>query len=251
LALGAALALAAPSAAAAAARKPACDRAAFRVVLDVGHTAEAPGAISARGVPEFEFNLSLARRIETALMEAGFIRTTLLVIEGATQPGLAERVQRANGMRADLLISIHHDSVPDWLLRTWQFLDTEGRYSDRFSGHSLFVSRDNPRYRQSLLFARALGRALKARGLGYTRHYTLKLMGARRRMLVDAVAGVYRYDQLIVLRESRVPAVLLEAGSIIHHEEELVMRSPGRQEIIAAAVAEAVDSYCRSHGRRR
>ena len=37
-----------------------CKRAAaFRVIIDVGHTEKAPGAISARGVPEFVFNLNL------------------------------------------------------------------------------------------------------------------------------------------------------------------------------------------------
>jgi len=33
---------------------------AFRVIIDVGHTEKAPGAISARGVREFVFNLNLA-----------------------------------------------------------------------------------------------------------------------------------------------------------------------------------------------
>jgi N-acetylmuramoyl-L-alanine amidase len=37
-----------------------CARATFRAVIDVGHTAESPGATSARGVPEFSFNLDLA-----------------------------------------------------------------------------------------------------------------------------------------------------------------------------------------------
>jgi len=29
-----------------------CDRSRFRILVDVGHTAEIPGAMSARGVPE-------------------------------------------------------------------------------------------------------------------------------------------------------------------------------------------------------
>ena len=40
--------------------RSACNRDAFRVIVDVGHTAEAPGAKSARGVYEYEFNLRLA-----------------------------------------------------------------------------------------------------------------------------------------------------------------------------------------------
>src|SRR5262245_43683346 len=61
---------------------PTCDRAAFRLVLDVGHTAQVPGAKSARGLHEFDFNLRLARLIEQQLLDAGFARTVLLVTDG-------------------------------------------------------------------------------------------------------------------------------------------------------------------------
>ena len=54
-------------------------------------------------------------------------------------------------------------------------------------------------------------------------------MGNRRRELLDAQAGVYRYDQLIVLKDTRMPAVLLEAGSIVNRDEELLLATPERQ----------------------
>ena len=41
---------------------PVCDRAGFRVVVDVGHTADVPGARSARVVSEYFFNLRLAKQ---------------------------------------------------------------------------------------------------------------------------------------------------------------------------------------------
>jgi len=85
---------------------------------------------------------------------------------------------------------------------------------------------------------------LKARGLQYTPHYVENFMGHRQRLLVDANVGVYRYDQLIVLRTTQMPAVLLEAGSIINRAEELVMNSPERQALIGAAVTDAVEGFC-------
>src|SRR6516162_7278715 len=54
-----------------------------------------------------------------------------------------------------------------------------------------------------------------------TIQYLLPLMGRYRHELIDAEAGVYRYDHLIVLHSTRKPAVLLEAGSIINRQEEL------------------------------
>lgn len=221
-----------------------CNRAAFRLVLDVGHTAQVPGAKSARGLHEFDFNLNLAKAIERQLIDAGFTKTVLLITEGPALQGLARRVTRANAAHADLLLSIHHDSVPDWMLEKWTYNGEEHSFSDRFKGHSLFVSYDNRDRKGSLRFAHLLGEALKSRGLQYTPHYTDKIMGRRRRVLVDADAGVYRYDQLVVLRHPQMPAVLLEAGSIINRDEELVMGTPEHQAFIGAAVLEAVESFC-------
>jgi N-acetylmuramoyl-L-alanine amidase len=75
-------------------------------------------------------------------------------------------------------------------------------------------------------------------------------MGNRRRELVDAQAGVYRYDQLIVLRETRMPAVLLEAGSIVNRDEELLLATPEHQALIGAAVVQAVDAFCAARSKQ-
>jgi N-acetylmuramoyl-L-alanine amidase len=223
---------------------PSCDRAQFLAIIDVGHTQKAPGATSARGAYEFDFNMQLAKEIHHRLTEIGFTRTTLLVSEGAQHRSLAARVARANAAKADVFLSIHHDSVPDRMLQKWDYEGTPQRYNDQYPGHSIFVSIDNPDYQSSLLFATIIGKELKARGLKYTPHYTDAIMGSRRRLLVDADAGVYRYDQLIVLRQTRMPAVLLEAGSIVNRNDELELQKPERRKLVAVAVGEALDRYC-------
>jgi N-acetylmuramoyl-L-alanine amidase len=224
--------------------QPVCDRAAFRTVVDVGHTADVPGASSARGATEYDFNLRLAQQINKDLRAAGFGRTVLMVSTEPPTAGLYKRAARINDLKADLLLSVHHDAVPDSFLETWQFEGQEQHFNDRFPGHSLFISNDNADPRGSLAFGRLLGNALKARGLRYTPHYTEKFMGNRRRELVDAQAGVYRYDQLIVLKHTRMPAVLLEAGSIVNRDEELLLATPERHALVGAAVVEAVDAFC-------
>jgi N-acetylmuramoyl-L-alanine amidase len=221
-----------------------CARTLFRVVIDVGHTAQVPGAISARGVPEFVFNLSLAERVEEQLLAAGFRSTALLVTEGLARKSLVKRVKRANALAADLFLSIHHDSVPNKLLEKWEFEGEPRGFSDRFKGHSIFISDDNSDRAGSLLFAKMLGDQLRNRGLQYTPHYTQSIMGRRQRILVDAHAGVYRYDQLVVLRNAGMPAVLLEAGSIINRDEELRMSSVEHQALVSGAVVDAVESFC-------
>jgi N-acetylmuramoyl-L-alanine amidase len=237
------------AAAPAAAGASSCDRQHFRTIVDVGHTAAKGGALSARGVYEYEFNLRLAKQIEQKLLAAGFERTVLLITAEAPRAGLFKRVARANAMTADLFLSIHHDAVPDGFLQKWQYEGHEHGYSDRFHGHSIFISNDNPNRGRSLVFAKLLGDQLKARGLIYTPHYTEKFMGHWRHELVDAEAGVYRYDQLVVLRSTRMPAVLLEAGSIVNRDEELELGTPERQALTTDAVADAVESFCGSRAR--
>ncbi len=221
-----------------------CDPSKFRIVLDVGHTAESEGAISARNVAEFVFNLRLAQRIEEKLKAEGFAETRLLLTKGKARPSLIKRVAAANNLQANLFLSIHHDSVPDSLLESWEFEGTKSHFSDRFSGYSVFVSRSNPDFKTSLLFAGLVGKEMKAQGLQYAQQYTQAIMGRYQHPLLNRETGVYSYDQLVVLRKSRMPAVLLEAGSIINRDEELKMDSPERRDIISSGVTAAVKEFC-------
>jgi len=221
-----------------------CQPSAFRVVVDVGHTLNVPGALSARGVPEYAFNLQLAQQIKETLVGAGFDKTVLLISAKAPPIGLFERASIANRLPADLFISIHHDSVPDNLIHTWQYEGQDQQYNDDYPGYALFISNDNADRAGSLQFGNFLGKALQARGLQFTPHYTLPLMGHRRRQLLDADAGVYRYDQLVVLRYTRMPALLLEAGSIVNRQEELELATPERRTLTSDAVAAAVEDFC-------
>jgi N-acetylmuramoyl-L-alanine amidase len=225
-----------------------CARSPFRVLIDVGHTATSPGADSARGVPEYEFNLKLADVIAQSLHEAGFDKTVRLITSGTRVTSLFHRSASANNLQADLFVSIHHDSVPDNLKEAWQYEGKKSYYSDRFSGYAIFVSHDNVDRDGSMAFGHALGQELQKRGLHYTPHYTLPLMGRYRHELVDAEAGVYRYDHLIVLHSTRMPAVLLEAGSIVNRQEELELATPERRLIVAEAVTAAVEEFCASRG---
>lgn len=228
-----------------------CNRPAFRVIVDVGHTSQEPGARSARGITEYEFNLRLVERIARTLQDAGFMNATVLVTEGPARTGLIQRVSRANVSPPDLFLSIHHDSVPEPLLEEWEFEGVKNRFSDRFSGHSMFVSAENADLKGSLQFGMLLGQQLKTRGLQYTPHYTEAIMGKRQRRLVDADAGIYRFDELWVLRAARTPALLFEAGMIVNRNDELVLASDDRRSLVATAMTDAVEQFCRARANRK
>jgi N-acetylmuramoyl-L-alanine amidase len=221
-----------------------CEPAKFRLIVDVGHTVESDGAMSARNVPEYQFNLHLAQRLVEKLKSEGFSTTKLLVTAGKARPSLAARVASANNWHADLFLSIHHDSVPDKLMEKWEFEGKASHFSDRFSGYGLFVSRENRDFETSMRFAKLIGTQMRAQGIKFADQYTLPIMGKYRRDLLDRDAGIYRYDHLIVLMKTNMPAVLLEAGSIINRDEELQMASPARQDRTVNAVTTALKQFC-------
>jgi N-acetylmuramoyl-L-alanine amidase len=215
----------------------------FKIALDVGHTVENQGATSARGVKEYVFNLRLAKDMEKALKDAGFSQTHLFITPGATRAQLFKRVRRANALGVDLFVSIHHNDVQERYKEKWEHGGENRAYGDQFSGHSLFVSRENPRFADSLAFGRLLGIALKEQGLVYTGHHLEDVPGERRQLL-DPDAGVFRYDKLVVLMHTKVPAVLLEAGIIVNRAEELLLETPEHRGRIAQATLAAVSSFC-------
>jgi zinc D-Ala-D-Ala dipeptidase len=212
------------------------------IAIDVGHTATNVGATSARGIGEYEFNLKLAQRVREELLGAGFRSTSLMVTALNGHSGLNQRAARANGMNADIFISIHHDGVRDKYLKPWLYEDKQHFFFDDSTGFSLHVS---PRYEESLRLARIMADQLMASGLHFTTtHEPDNPVGARVPYL-DSSRGIYRRDNLVILKHASMPAVLLEAGVIVNRDEELVVSTPAYQGIIASAVTEAVKKFCK------
>lgn len=230
------LAQAQPQSASAAA--PVC-----RVAIDVGHSVQQPGATSARGVGEFHFNQRMARVLRAVINQRpGTL--AFLINEGGDSIALTARTDAALAQHADLLLSVHHDSLQPRYLSSWTHSGQRRPYSDRFRGHSLFYSNLNPRADTSLAVAQRIGSHLRAAGFTPTLHHAEAIDGERR-VLADPALGVYVFDELVVLKTATMPAVLLECGVILHRDEELLLADPAYQQRLAKAVADAVEEACR------
>ena len=203
------------------------------VAIDIGHSRSNPGAMSARGKVEFEFNLALAETIRQELASRRV--RTLLIGEDGTMEELPKRTAAAAMGGATFFLSVHHDSAQQRYLETWKRDGTEQLFTDRFSGYSLFVSRKNPRVEASLACARAIGSALKAAGLAFSTHHAEGIAGEYREW-ADRSVGVYYFDNLAVLKTAKSPAVLFEAGVIVNRADEPFLKEPGTRRVIARAV---------------
>jgi N-acetylmuramoyl-L-alanine amidase len=212
---------------------PCLANAAPLIAIDVGHSRSNPGAISARGVPEFEFNAALANVVQETLSSRG---TRVVQIAGdGNMPFLQTRTAAARASGATIFLSIHHDSGQPQYLEQWEWEGVARQYIDRFSGFSLFVSRRNPQLAASLRCAGRIGAALRQQGLHPTPHHAEKIPGESKQW-ADRQNGVYYYDNLAVLKTASMPAVLLEAGVILNRVEEQQVQEPGMRNRIAAAI---------------
>ena len=203
------------------------------VAIDVGHSNKHPGAMSARGVPEFEFNAALAKVIRDNLTSHG--TRVVPIAEDGTVADLRARTAAASDGGATFLLSIHHDSAQPQYFQRWEWQGVERGYADQFSGFSLFVSRKNPQLEDSLRCASTIGAALEQQGFHPSPHHAESVPGESREW-ANQDNGVYYYDDLIVLKTAAMPAVLLEAGVIVNRHEEQVIQEPATRRAISAAV---------------
>ena len=200
------------------------------VAVDVGHSLKDSGATSARGRSEFEFNRIFAEVL------AGALRKRDLGVKEINFAGdigsLAARPAKAAG--SDFFIAIHHDSISESYLKTWNWHGEEMTYTDVKRGFGLFVSAQNPDLATSLRCASTIGAVLRRAGFEPTPWH------GRKHLAADAENGVWYYDNLVVLYRTTLPAVLFEAGVIKHREEELELLDPERQARMADALATGI-----------
>jgi N-acetylmuramoyl-L-alanine amidase len=80
------------------------------IVIDPGHGGTQIGAVSPTGLQEKELNLMVARAVAEYLKARG---ARAVLTRNADEPlALADRIGRARAARADIFVSIHHDSHP-------------------------------------------------------------------------------------------------------------------------------------------
>lgn len=173
---------------------------AYTVVLDAGHGGSDPGAQSATGRWEKEFTLSVVKKVRDLLRDDPKI-SLILTREEDSYPTLDDRVNLANGLSADLFLSVHGNSFkPD------------------INGTETYYNRSD-----SLAFAKLLHR--------------------------NAVAATGFKDNNVrkanykVIRDTTMPAVLLEVGYLSNKSEEKQMYSDALQNRVAAAIAASIRQY--------
>lgn len=184
------------------------------IYIDPGHGGSEPGAVSG-GVRESDLNLQVARRVDSMLRARGY--RTVMSRNSDVQVSLSQRAQEANRLEADIFVSIHFNAFQG----TAQGIET---YYYNQAGNT-----SNP-------YANNASRINNSRALANNIHSNvLNRSGAVNRNV--------RTANFHVIRETHMPAVLLELGYMDHPAERARIVQSSYQQRLAQGVVDGIDAY--------
>ena len=203
----------------------------FVIVIDPGHGYKDgktdSGAVAPDGTKESTLSLSLAYKIATQLKNKGYTVYSTLPVGGdipnlMTGPNISQkgRAEAANSVRANLFISVHHNSTGNGSFNS--ACGTMVLYDGLQNASGMRAASEN--------LARKVYNSVAS--LGYTK-------GNRSQPVVNQGADVLRYNN--------APSITLEAGFLTNQDELTRLKDGNYQQAMAVKVADGVDSYIASY----
>jgi N-acetylmuramoyl-L-alanine amidase len=176
-----------------------------KIVIDPGHGGSDPGAIGVTGLKEKVVNLAVSKHLITLLTSAG--ADVIVTRSGDQSVSNQQRVDLANGSKADLYISIHSNAFSNP-----ESNGTETHYCDK-NGNST----------ASRYLAQQLQREL------------VPALGLRDR-------GV-KASSFFVITNVEMPAALVELAFMTNPTEEAILNDPANQLLAAEALYRGAEAY--------
>lgn len=218
-----------------------------KVVIDPGHGGNDPGTIGASGVREKHVNLDIAKRIAALLKEQGV--EVILTRDKDEFIALSRRAEIANNAKADLFISVHANANRVRSLNGLEVYYISPYIDD--SARAFNTAQDVAPDPEGAYFAPASNpQDLKAIvwDLIYTYNRALSVELAQSicksadRDLDTKIIGV-KNANFQVLRNTRMPAVLIEVGFLSNVKEERLLKNNYYRQKIAENITEGIINY--------
>lgn len=185
----------------------------YTIVIDAGHGGRDDGCSGAAGTKESDVNLKIAKVLEGYLKTLG-IKVVMTRLDGNglydsnadnfKLSDMNKRLEIIGDANADMVISIHQNSYADKSLKGAQTFYQDGDEESQKFAESV----------QSQLIAQ----------------------------LPNARAGI-TYGDYYLLKECRLPAVIVECGYLTNVEEEVSLNTPDYQNQVAYAIMCGVVKY--------
>jgi uncharacterized protein YjdB len=191
----------------------------FKIFLDPGHGGTDPGA-TAGGYRESDLNFAIANKVQALLLNRGY--TVYMSRTSDTYVSLLDRSQMANDDQADIFVSIHTNSSVDSSVTGIEsyYYQYDPAYPSKINAG---MDTNPDRIAKSVTLANLLQQNMVA-ATGAANH---------------GITG----ETFSVIRESAMPATLLEVGFISDPAERLKLFTDAYQNTLAQAIANGIDSY--------
>lgn len=216
-----------------------------KIIIDPGHGDKDPGALGKMGTKEKDVVLDVSKRLAYILEDYGIN----IVMTRSTDRfiSLAKRTEIASRSDADLFISIHANASPARSANGFEVyylrnLDQSGKNEDqrRKNEHQKFsdlnMDRNSGQVKSivsDLLYAHK--QTLSPDLAQFIAHQTARDIRSSNRG--EKQAGFY------VLRNTLIPAILVEIGFLSNPQEEKMLRSSHHRQKIAESIAKNILSY--------
>jgi len=199
----------------------------LKVMVDPGHGGEDSGSKGSRGVSEKDLTLALAKKLVEAL-ETGETISPELVRTDDYSISLDQRAGMANHNSGDLLISLHLGTtftpVPTgFTLYYWSPTTASPTAAPSSSKVRPWDQEQEPYWEKSRMLA--------------------SLMQEELLWSIPWASGGVLPADIYLLRRVRMPAVMLELGSLNHPEESAQLQKAEFQESVAKALSQAIIKY--------
>jgi len=217
----------------------------WTIIVDAGHGGKDPGAVGRTGLKEKKVTLDIAQKLRDELVQRGF--KVVMTRSSDEFISLERRTEIASRNKADLFVSIHANSsqsssargVEVYTIRDLDF--KEKREEQRVKNLSIMCgslamnSSDShvTRIVADMLYDYKRGEsqcAASALAKGLSQQTDSRNRGTKE-------AGYF------VLRNTLIPAVLVEVGFLSNSKEERQLASPVYREQIAQALADNIAGY--------
>lgn len=233
----------------------------YVIAIDAGHGGKDPGAIGKRGVKEKNVTLAIATQLAKYVnsnpkFRGKLIRSTDVFVD------LDKRSEIARGYKADILISIHADSVASgssargasiWVLSTNRAERENNKVlknTDQvklLSGVSEVLSatdEQNP-YLAATILAMSSD---NTRSEGYTLgQEILNKLGKFTKLHKSSPI----HASLAVLKSPDIPSLLIETGFLSNNYEEIQLNQPNYQKQIAYCIYQGIVEYYEKYAVQR
>jgi len=231
------------------------------VVIDPGHGGIDPGAVGVSNLLEKDVVLGVAVALRDLLKKSGSFDVRMTRSRDVFL-SLSKRVELSRSYKADLFVSLHADSVSDknaaTAIRGASVYTLSNRASDGLA--RMMAEKENASDLLAGISSDESENASDVRSIlidlmqretaNFSTEFSNVLLAQLRRD-VSLTRGPKRSAAFKVLKQARVPSVLIELGYMSHPGDERLMRTAFWRQKMAKSIAKAIKSYFRKRQARR